>query len=317
MHAALNKIADSISNHPREIKKLQSPTASATLKLPTGYELSYDEYGSTAGYPLIYFHDAGSSRLECSFFHHSARKLGYRLIAVDRPGIGCSSFYSLKSCAQFCEDIVLLANELGLDQFGVMSLGAGGVYGLSLAHMAPERVQIQLFLAGIPGNVFSDRSKSGYLAKCINDVTPRMVKLFVNVKQTLFPVDAEIGLRRLQEYLSYADRKILAKPRVIKTLALNQCEAVRQGSRGIAQDTALCFRKLEFGLAAVDVPALIWQGSADRLSQRSDCEYLASNLPTANFYRVSNGGHFFFLQNMDEIFSRLRLAIDPHWARAA
>ena len=317
MHAALPKIADSISSYPDEIKNLQSPTASASLKLPTACELAYDEYGSTAGYPLIYFHDAGSSRLECSFFHHSARRLGYRLIAVDRPGIGCSSFYSLKSCSQFCEDIVLLADELGLDQFGIMSLGAGGVYGLSLAHMVPERVQIQLFLAGIPGNVFNDRSDSSYLAKCINGVTPRMVKLLVNLKQSLFPIDAESGLRRLQEFLSYTDRKILARPRVIKTLALNQSEAVRQGSRGIAQDTALCFRKLEFALAAVEVPAQIWQGSADRLSLRSDCEYLASKLPIANYYRVANGGHFFFLQNMDEIFSRLRLVIDPHWARAA
>lgn len=318
MHApASNKASDLISDYPREFRELQLPTPSKVFKLPSGHELAYDEYGSKSGYPLIYFHDTGSSRLECSFFHYSARRLGYRLIAVDRPGIGGSNFYPLRSCTQFCEDIVLLANELGLGHFGVMSLGAGGVYGLSLAHMAPERIEIQLFLAGIPGNVFSDRSKSSYFAKCVNGVTPTMVKLLVNLKQTYFPVDAETGLLRLQDYLSYTDKKILAKPRVIKILTLDQNEAVRQGSRGIAQDTALCFRKLDFGLAAVEVPALIWQGSADRLSQRSDCEYLASNLPIANFYRVPNGGHFFFLQNMDEVFSRLRTAINPHWARAA
>lgn len=317
MHAALDDIADSISSSSSEFRKQHSPRPSNTFKLPSGHELAYDEYGSNFGYPLIYFHDSGSSRLECSFFHNSARRLGYRLIAVDRPGIGCSNFYSLRSCDQFCEDIVLLADSLGLERFGVMSLGAGGVYGLSLAHMAPHRVDIQLLLAGIPGKVFSDKSQSSYLAKCVNGLTPTLVKLLVNMKQTFFPLDAEEGLQRLQEYLSYTDRKVLARPRVIKILTMDQTETVRQGSRGIAQDAALCFRKLDFSLAAVEVPALIWQGSADRLSQRSDCEYLVSNLPAANFYRVSNGGHFFFLQNMDEVFSRLRTAINPGLACAA
>lgn len=317
MHAALDKIIDSTPSLSAEFRKPQSPCPSKTFELPSGHKLAYDEYGCKSGYPLIYFHDSGSSRLECSFFHSSARRLGYRLIAVDRPGIGFSNFYSLRSCDQFCEDVVLLADELGLQRFGVMSLGAGGVYGLSLAHMAPHRVDIQLLLAGIPGKVFSNKNQSSYLAKCVNGLTPVLVKLLVNMKQTFFPVNVETGLQRLQEYLSYTDRKVLAKPRVLKILTMDQTEAVRQGSRGIAQDASLCFRKLDFCLAAVKVPALIWQGGADRLSQRSDCEYLASNLPTANFYRVSNGGHFFFLQNMDEVFSRLRAAANPPWARAA
>lgn len=313
----LNKSGDSVSDYQRDFQSASTPIPSRTFTLPSGHQLAYDEYGSKSGYPLVYFHDSGSSRLECSFFHRSARRLGYRIIAVDRPGIGCSNFYQLRSCSQFCEDILLLADSLGLGQFGVMSLGAGGVYGLSLAHLAPQRVEIQLLLAGIPGNVFSERNKTSYMAKCINVVTPTLVRLLVNLKQTFFPGNAEKNLQRLQDYLSYTDRKILTKPRVIKMLALDQSEAVRQGSRGIAQDTALCFRKLDFNLPAVEVPALIWQGGADRLSQRSDCEYLVSNLPAANFYRVSNGGHFFFLQNMDEVFGRLRTSIDLHWARAA
>ncbi len=318
MHVApLNKTADSISDKLGEHSKPQSPTPSRFFKLPTGHELAYDEYGSRSGYPLFYFHDNGSSRLESSFYHRSARQQGYRLIAVDRPGIGGSTFYPLRSCAQFCEDILLLANALGFKQFGVMSLGAGGVYGLSLAHMAPERVEIQLFLGGIPGSVFKQRSKSSYLTNFINSATPTLVKLLVNLKQTFFPVGAELSLRRLREYLSYTDRKVLANPRLIKMLTLDQNEAVRQGSRGIAQDTALCFRKLDFGLQEVEVPALIWQGGADRLSQRSDCEYLVSRLPRANFYRVPNSGHFFFLQNMDEVFCRLRMVVSPQWASAA
>ena len=120
-------------------------TPDALFMLPSGPKLAYDEYGASSGYPMFYFHDAGSSRLEAAFFESSARSQGYRIIAIDRPGIGCSDYYALQSAQQFCGDVLRLADELNIAQFGVMSLGAGGVYAITMAHLAPERCNINSF----------------------------------------------------------------------------------------------------------------------------------------------------------------------------
>ena len=313
----LNKSEDHSSACVDDLAKVQAPSPSKTYILPNKCKLAYDEYGSKSGYPVFYFHDNGSSRLECFFYHRSARKQGFRLIAVDRPGIGCSDYYPLQSCAQFCEDLLLLADELDLTEFGIMSLGAGGVFALSMAHQFPARVKFQLCLAGVPGHVFNERVSNSTISNCIGSVAPALIRILVGLKQNFFPENPDKALQRLENNLSYTDRKVLANPRIRKILAMDQNEVLRNGCRGLAQDTAHCFRKLEFSLKQISVPMEIWQGSADRMSQRSDCEYLASNLPQANYNRVANRGHFFFIQNMDEVFSKLRPSQNVRLERAA
>ena len=67
-----------------------------------GYRLAYAEFGAMSGTPDFYFHDSGSSRLEASLLHQSAQRDGFRIIAIDRPGIGQSEFYRYERPAEFC-----------------------------------------------------------------------------------------------------------------------------------------------------------------------------------------------------------------------
>lgn len=282
-----------------------------------GYQLAYDIYGEKSGYPLFYFHDGGSSRLEAAFFHSAARDRGYRLIAIDRPGVGCSDFYESSSTSDFCNDVVLLADQLGLTEFGVMSLAAGGIYATTLAYMQPARTRVHLNFAGMPGEVFNENPANTVTANFIHEVTPLFIKLNVRLRHILLMDKPHLELERMQEFLSYTDRKMLSLPRVRRILALDQYEATRSGARGVAQDLAMCFRKLEFRLHDVAVPTIIWQGAADRLSSRSDCEYMAARLPSARYYRVQNRGHFFFVTCMDEVFQRLRTGAETRQNLAA
>ncbi|MBN4678485.1 alpha/beta hydrolase, partial [Pandoraea nosoerga] len=58
------------------------------LMLPDGRALAYLEWGDSTGYPAFYFHGTPSSRLEGAFADGAARRTGFRLIAIDRPGYG-------------------------------------------------------------------------------------------------------------------------------------------------------------------------------------------------------------------------------------
>ncbi|MEL7226506.1 MAG: alpha/beta hydrolase, partial [Cyanobacteria bacterium J06576_12] len=63
------------------------------LTLPDNRQLAYAEYGSPDGYPLLYCHGGGSSRLEPLLLGDEVfSRLELRVIAPDRPGIGQSDF---------------------------------------------------------------------------------------------------------------------------------------------------------------------------------------------------------------------------------
>lgn len=57
------------------------------LQLADGRDLAWSEYGHRHGYPLVYPHREAGSRSEAKLLHESAFAAGFRLIAVDRPGI--------------------------------------------------------------------------------------------------------------------------------------------------------------------------------------------------------------------------------------
>ena len=273
------------------------------IRLPNGPRLAFDTYGDPAGFPVLYFHDTGSSRLEASLFHQGAQRCGYRLIAFDRPGVGRSDYFVYKSPQSFCENMLTVLRELGITRFGILSKGGGGIYALHLCGMRPEQVVAQVNLAGVPVRALATpRGACGFVA----GLAPVAVDALMRLKQIFSPDLPGAVLKKMREELSFSDKKVLSRPDVADILEADQAESVRAGYRGLAQDFAISFRKLEVPLEKISVPTEIWHGCADRLTLRADCEYLASRLPRARLHRVSHRGHFFFIHHMDQVFGSLR-----------
>lgn len=57
-----------------------------------GRRLAYAEWGDPDGFPVFYFHGTPGSRLVGAFADEAAQARGFRLISVDRPGYGRSTF---------------------------------------------------------------------------------------------------------------------------------------------------------------------------------------------------------------------------------
>ncbi len=292
-----------LAGRGREFARSPRREPDGFLRLPNGSRIAWDSLGDPQGFPLLYFHDTGSSRLEASLLHHSAQRCGYRLIAFDRPGVGRSDYFVCKSPREFCENLLPVLDKLGVSRFGIVSKGGGGMYALHLCRMSPERIPGQINLAGIPARTLA--CPRGFCA-VLAGVIPMTVDALLRLKQFLSPDDPGAVLNRLREELSFSDKQMLSRPEVADILEADQAESVRAGYRGMAQDLAISFRKLEVPLEEIAIPTEIWHGCADRLTQRADCEYLASRLPRARLHRVSHRGHFFFVQHMDQVFDSLR-----------
>lgn len=287
------------------LRAAETRGSASICRLPDGRRLAYEEYGRPDGRPVLYFHDAGSSRLEGALFHTKARDCGLRLIAVDRPGVGRSDFTPVIEPLEFCRDVLFLADRLDLPRFAVLSFGSGGIYALALARYFPQRLEAHVSIGGVPGSVFAEMAGNSSVANCLGGVTPTLIKCLVRLKYHLFPENPAQNIARLGSLLNYTDRKLLQDASFTRRLVRDQQEALRHGYRGVAQDIALNFRKLDFRLQDITVPTAIWLGGADPLTQRADCVFLAARLPRARLFRAANLGHFFFVQRMDQIFASL------------
>ena len=100
----------------------------ASVPLPDGRVLAYEEYGVPTGFPILSFHGGLSSRLDAAPAHEAAVATGVRLIAPDRPGMGLSTYQPGRRLLDWPADVAHLADALGIERFAVMGWSAGGPY---------------------------------------------------------------------------------------------------------------------------------------------------------------------------------------------
>ncbi len=111
-------------------------------KLPDGRSLAYAGYGDPQGFPVFFFHGTPGSHIDWELFdvEDTASRLGVRLIAVDRPGIGLSDYQSGRRFLDWPADLAALADRLALERFSVLGFSSGGAYALVCPLKIPERL---------------------------------------------------------------------------------------------------------------------------------------------------------------------------------
>jgi pimeloyl-ACP methyl ester carboxylesterase len=110
------------------------------IQLDDGRKIAYCEYGELQGKPIFYFHGTPGSRHEPLFGHQAAYENQYRLIAPDRPGFGRSDYQKGRTLLGWADDVMQIADQLGLETFGVMGASGGGPHALACAYAIPDRL---------------------------------------------------------------------------------------------------------------------------------------------------------------------------------
>lgn len=296
----LTHTLDKLSKRPRAEPRREGDGQVAIVALEDGRQLAYAEYGDRRGFPLFYCHNNGSSRLEGALFDSSARKAGFRLISIDRPGIGFSDFHRDGDPGSFSLDLIALADMLGCRRFGLMACGGGAAFGLAVCSSFPDRAQLMVGLSCEPPRQVPLLSNAASLS---SRLAVTFMRISIALRHRLCAGNPLHYLDRLSDTLCFADRKVLQNPRLLGLMAKDMEESMRQGSRGIAHDSRLSYVDWGFEPSAVKVPVHIWQGSADTLVSPRCAELFAERIPGATLHRVANRGHFFFLRCMEEVFS--------------
>jgi pimeloyl-ACP methyl ester carboxylesterase len=85
------------------------------IKLRDSRCLGYAEFGNPRGKPFLFFHGYPGSRWDGAETGHAAERVGVRLIAPDRPGMGLSDYQPNRRLLDWPKD-VLVKNNIRLFQ---------------------------------------------------------------------------------------------------------------------------------------------------------------------------------------------------------
>ena len=120
-------------------KVMAAPSFSRML-LRDGRHLAWREYGVAEGFAVIFSHGNLNSRLfEAAWDKTDAitKEAGVRLIAVDRPGYGESSFLEKRAYSSWADDLSQLCQELQLGPVALLGYSSGGPNSMAAAARMP------------------------------------------------------------------------------------------------------------------------------------------------------------------------------------
>jgi pimeloyl-ACP methyl ester carboxylesterase len=275
-----------------------------TITLRDGRLLGFAEWGDRGGPPVLYFHGTVSSRLDPVLFPDAPAVAGVRLLSLDRPGIGLSTFQPGRRIGDWPTDVAEFADALGLDRFGVIGWSGGGPYVLACAARLADRLTGAAVAAGMgpldrPGAVkeLSGLDRATYrLAR----TAPPAARLLYAGVLALCRRSPDQARQSLRSDLPEQERRVFDG---LSDEARGMgwfIEGGRAGARGPVQD----YRALTdwgFALEEVTAPVAAWHGDADKLVPIAQGEDVAARSPGVTLERCPGGGHLVMITHAEEL----------------
>jgi pimeloyl-ACP methyl ester carboxylesterase len=277
----------------------------ATLVLPDGRRLTFDEHGKPDHRLVFCLHGTPGSRLGVVPTAAGMAAAGARVVTYDRPGYGASDRHPGRAVGDAAADVAAIANHLEVDTFSVYGISGGGPHALACAALLPGRVTRAASIVGI----------APFLAEGLNwfaGMTPSNVSEFGAalagaevLSAALAPVVAEMAtnpaglIDALAAEVPAADREALAQPHLRAMLTASFAGAAR--ADGWVDDDLAFAGDWGFDPADITVSTLIWHGAQDALAPVGHSRWLAGRIPDATLHIAPGAGHMASLAVQDDL----------------
>lgn len=302
---------------------------SRTITLPDGRLLGYGEFGHPNGYPLLFFHGFPASRLEAWGADRIARRNRLRVIALDRPGFGLSTFQPGRRIIDWPADVLAFAKQANLERFAVMGGSGGGPYALACALKLPSEMMSAVgVMAGAPPwevgahhmswprRVTSQAAMRvpaglGLVTDGLIGLTRRVASSNLVTKRIDAWLESEQKKERLeakedgtkQENEGNVGEENPTIPERRERLLRIMFDGFAQGSRGFVQETQLLSDQswgFEFEDLSYD-PILIWHGTKDVSAPFAMIQHMAKRIPHGVLREFEDDTHFTLARHLEQI----------------
>jgi pimeloyl-ACP methyl ester carboxylesterase len=285
-----------------------------TLVLKDGRNLGYAEYGDPNGEPVFYFHGLTTSRLDGGFNEDDIAKRGVRFVAIDRPGMGLSDFQQGREIDSWPEQVVQLADHLGIEKFAVVGVSAGGPHVAVCAARIPERLTAAAIVSGAgPYGVSEARPKANFFQRVAGRIFAAFAQFpiftrpwfWLMVQGVKRSKPGDVRKSSLYKRLPPADQAIVARPEVQEASKKTMLESFRQGTLGNAYELGMHMRPWRFRLDEIKMKVHLWHGDADTIVPVEAGRYMASAIADCHSRIIPGQGHFMVIDYMGEVIDAL------------
>jgi pimeloyl-ACP methyl ester carboxylesterase len=279
--------------------------------LSGGRDFAWSDLGSTEGAPVVALHGSPGTGHDFDPVAGIAASCDVRLIAVDRPGYGHSTFDPKRTYESSASDIAELAEHLGLGRFGVVGWSSGGPNAAACARFLGDHLTGCAIVSGPapPQANVSKRAKPRVFrtGERLGVRAPRLVGMLAGAGLRQGQRDPDRALAWMLRTLPPCDAAVIGRPEIRAAVRAGVARPPSAtAGRAAVQDVVLESRSWGFALTDIDVPVHVWHGDADRNVAVGNGVYQARQIPGARLHQMPSEGHWLLVDHFRDILEPLR-----------
>jgi len=292
---------------------MSTPTSTrSTIQTPDRRSLDVYTAGPEHGIPLLFQSGTPSAGIPFPPFLDQLAERGMRYVGFSRPGYGSSTRRSGRSVADVVADVATVLDQVGADRVYTIGWSGGGPHALATAALLPARVVAAATIGGIaPYPAEGLDYLAGMGEENIEEFEAALAgpEQLIPFKERAAPIFREVTPAGVAEaygdLIDDVDRGSLSGPFAEWEAELFH-EALRDSYWGWFDDDMAFVHPWGFDLAAIRVPAFVWQGGHDRMVPYAHGEWLVAHIPTAVPRLLPEQGHLtLILDTMPRILDEL------------
>lgn len=276
------------------------------LELENNKLLSWSEYGTPDGEPVIYFHGMPGSRIEAKAADAIAKELGLRLITPERPSYGDSGPQENFKPLDWPVILSQFLQSLNINQFSILSFSAGGLYALACAHALPDQIKhITLVSAPAPFETDAIQNTISPDIKPLYELAANNYDIAIEqVSQLVTSPKALIGI--VEATLPTEDKEIFNDKYFCSQYLDNMTLAIKNGITGFVNDQRCIALPWGFEPETIENKVDIWHGLNDKTVDIAVAEYLADSLKNSTTHFLNGTGHFLLFNQWREVLENIK-----------
>ena len=301
------------------VPRSEPPRHEGTVRVGRRRVLGYAEFGDPHGRLVVWHHGTPGARRQIPpVGRRAAERLGIRLVCIERPGIGDSTDHRYRNFRDWADDVGVVADTLGHEQFAVVGLSGGGPYALACAAGLGERVTAVGLLGSVCPLLGPDAAPPEGVLKLAAQFRGPLGAFRSVLGVPLWALLHAISPLAHPLYHLYAglmpegDQKVFADPEIEAMFVDDLMAASRRRFGALVHDIALFGRPWGFDLADVDVPVFWWHGDADNIVSLAHAEHAVGLLQVCELYVRPTESHLGGFAAADLVLE----AVDGAWDRS-
>ena len=263
------------------------------LNLADGRNLAYSVWGAPGAPAVLYCHGFPTNRRELDLLQPKLDQhtVNARVVALNRPGYGASTFQVNRAILDWPSDVAEAADQLGIGRFAVLGVSGGSPYALACAWAMADRVVKVGIVAGV--GPIEATGMEGAAAIAGPSAIPLMRRLQFEAAAFSFRRGQESRfIDKSIDTMSTPDQEALSLAETRRWFTETMRESFGSGGRSVAHEAGLYRKSWGFDPRDISARTQLWYGTADHTVPPSVGQWLAERLPNA--YRVvwPQHGHF-------------------------